>query len=618
MAYQKLLKEEENGPLIRDQVRAAIHIYSTITAMTNGLESSALGKQQIDKILFKDPSPSSDMLYDIAAMSKAISSFILDLGDIMIAAISDMHDDMSAAKNTVVSASDKFLITLASSPKATKMFADEVKSLGIKVGQTNKKPKPLKIKKILQDIAKMQGLEIDIKRTKLRHFINDINSHTRSINKWNESSMVKYYGSLLDEDLKVLTINDSSHFKMPTGAIQGLGSVAFAAHLFGVLVTGPDLQTLQNKNASRAKEMLGLKNVYDAVVLAEVAAFALRANADEIIGGFATKVLKHIKVPTRLGVNPNVATGNLKPFAFAAAKNLLKTAPVIGMIDCISNIFQVRAYNDRNDLDATVFAGSHAVGGGLLVLAALASAAGVLAGATAAAIAVLAAPIAAAGVVLTLIGVAGKMIFENGDLENWVAEGFWSGKENWYGSMPKYLYWGNVIREDIAFIFDDKSRIKNFSAQLEIAKLISGGKGQAEFPKVESDEIAQFMRREISDYHSQRYGPNIKKSNDTVVAVLPEFAVGLSVLELRLEVTEEGFVGSDLNNYSTTHTMYVYDMPGDGEEYWQRTPNSDIFHLTPIYHTMKQVAKIHYAYYPQGKGEQTLMYKNVIEWSFFD
>jgi hypothetical protein len=611
--YQRLLKEEDITLLNNsDKARVAIHNNTTITTMTNGLENSSLGKQQIDKILFKDPESDSDMILDMATITKAISSAFLDISDVLSEGLSDTQGDGVLAKSAVISSSNKLGVALASSPKAAKMFVDEVKSVSIESGSKNT-PNSSKIKEIFLNIGNVQEVKIDITNTKLSDFIKDLNEYHDGAKKWNIKTLEKYYAGVLDEHVKVLTINGTPHFNNPTLAVSGFGVASFLSQLtiIALGVTEPDLHKLQSKYVSRAKDMLGLKILYNTVVLAEAAAYAAGTTADKVIDRAIMKALKQIKVPTSLGVNPSATTGSLKPFAFAAARNLLRTTPIIGMIDAITNYYQLRAYYNRNDIEAAAFAGSSMAGGGLLVTSAFASIGG-------AAFAALVSPLAVAGIVLALLGVLGKMIFENGDLENWVAEGFWGGKRNWYGSMPKYLYWNNVDRSKIVFITEGGNELPGFSAQLEIAKLISGGKGQAELPKAEPAEVTQFMRREISDYHSQRYGPNIKKNNDTVVAVLPEFSVGLSVLELKLEVTEEGFVDGDLNNYSTTNTMYVYDMPGDGEEYWQRTSNSDIFHLTPIYHTMKQVSKIYYVYYPQGKGEQTLIYKNVIEWSFFD
>jgi hypothetical protein len=269
-------------------------------------------------------------------------------------------------------------------------------------------------------------------------------------------------------------------------------------------------------------------------------------------------------------------------------------------------------------MDAAAFAGASVAGGSLIVLSALAGAVGTLGIlAIASAAAVIATPLAIAGVILATIGVLGKLFTENSALENWVAEGFWGGKENWRGNMPKYLYWGNIERPSMEFKLDNHSIEYNFNAQLGIAKLISTENGQAINPKVNKSNVIAFMKREMSDYYAQIYAPHFKKSRSSILAVLPEFSILTSKLEFKLIIQEEGFIGGNTSDYGLTDTAYTYDIPTDGEELWQRTPNSDVFHLLPKYHSLKSIKKIQYAYFPKGKGGQAIEYIDEITFGLF-
>ncbi len=618
--YHEILTEECKASDVMDKLRALTHIFAISADMSQGLEAAKEGKMQIDNILYPYLSEESEMRYDIAALLKIVSSFVTDQIGVMTGAFVADHDKMLVAKRNILVAADRFLITMANSPKTSLLFASEVRELGL--GKENLRP--AKVRELLEKIAKMQGVDLKIKRKPLRQFVKALNQQSGAIKAWNDSSVIKYYGALLDRDLQVLTINNELHFNAPNGALRGFGGLAFISYLYGLYVTGPELQKLQSQNSSKAKEMLGLKNIYHTVVLAEAGAFALRKNADEIIGATVSKVLKKIKLPTSLGMSPSTGKLGAKGIAITTAKSLLKTTPVIGLIDAITNVFQAMTYWDRNDQDAVLFAGSSVVGGALLVLSAIAGAVGIfgapVVGATmAAAVTVLAAPLASVAVVLVAVGAIGKMIAENSQLENWVAEGFWGGKESGlFKTMPKYLYWGSVKRTEIIFENESNNQTDAFPAQLSIAKLASGGVGTAITPQVSKKEVIAFMQSEMSDYHSQNYGPHIKKDKKTILAVLPEFSVGLSVFELKLEVQEEGFIGGNTSNYGKQTFFYTYNLPGDGEELWQRVPNTDIFRLAPKYHKMNQVNKINYAYYPQGKGDQALKYSDEIELNFFD
>jgi hypothetical protein len=184
--------------------------------------------------------------------------------------------------------------------------------------------------------------------------------------------------------------------------------------------------------------------------------------------------------------------------------------------------------------------------------------------------------------------------------------------------MPKYLYWGNIDRKEIAFRSNENTKMINFQAQLEIAKLISSGKGTSIFPESTHKDIYNFMKLEISDYYSQIYSPHFKKSKSSILAVLPEFSILISKLEFKLIIQEEGFIGGNTNNYGLTDTTYTYNIPGDGEELWQRTPNTDVFHLSPKYHSLNGIKKIQYAYFPKGKGHQAIEYSDEIEFSLFN
>ncbi len=596
MRYLNLLKEEIAAQSAFDKVRAAIHILGTLHTMTAGLEASKAGKVQIDSLLYPSMAKEGDMRYPIEAIIKAIASSIIDINDPMGAILAKSYSEMRPAREQILKASNRFLKTLASSAKTSQTFADDVRKMAL----VSKEGKVFTIKSVVNDIAALHGQEIKLSRKPLGHFVKALNKKNAA-SGWTDDLLTKFYGSVLKEEISMLTVGDKPHFSLPKATIQGVSGFAFLSVVYGLFVTAPELKRLQSENTARASNIMGLSKFYYTVVMAEVGALALNKNVDVAAAKLTSTLLAKVKIPTNLGINTAPGKIGVAGKALGALKGVLKTTPIIGAFDVVTNYYQMSAYNERNDTNAAFFAGVSIAGGSLLVLSGILgglATIGVAAGVVAAAPVIL-----IVGAVLAAIGVIGKIFAEDGELETWVTNGFWGWKENWRKIPANYLYWENIDRFQISFIPIDREKLRGFDAQLEIAKLISRVEGQAELPKASQDDVISFMQREMLDYYYQIYTPQFHKNGTSLTIILPSFTAGKSEVEITLIVKEIGNFGGAMDHQTTRKQRHSYNLPDGDPELWSISNNVETLSLNIGKRLVTQAHKIEYHYYPLGKKE---------------
>ncbi len=609
--YFDLLTEEVATSESFDKVRAIIHIFGCLQSMAAGLEASKSGKVQIDKILYPSIKKDAELRYPISAMTKAVASFIVDMNTVLGGMLASSFSEIMPARAHVLEVSNKFLKTLVSSPKTSQAFADDIKRLAL----TSSGGSRGAIKSVVNDIAKLHNQQIQIKRKTLHAFVKDLNRKDAAISAWTDSLLVKFYGSVLKQKIDVLSF-DTADISLPKVTLQGVSGVAFISVLYGMFVTAPELKRLQSANTASAANIMGLSEIYYTVVMAEVGAFALNKNVDAAAAKLTVALLSKAKIPINLGLNVTSGTAGVAGKALGALKGVLKTTPIIGAFDAVTNYYQLLSYSERNDTNAAFFAGVSIAGGSLLMLS------GILSGLATVGVVIAGAPIiAAVGIVLATIGVIGKIFAEDGQLETWVTNGFWGWNENWRGIPANYLYWGNVSRSLIRFEGNPGNIIENFPAQLEIAKLASLGEksealhGRSVTPKATVFDIKQYMHQEMMDYYYQIYTPQFKKTRASLNIILPGFTVGKSELEVKL-LGRELILGSMYNDRMVDFT-YQYTLLSDDPELWSTSNRPEDLLLKPGTRILADSYKVQYSYYPLGK-EGGIEIIGEVGFGFFD
>ncbi len=586
-----------------DRVRVLIGIINSCTTITAGLEASRAGKKQIDEILYPNAANNTNLRFPFSMLSKAISSFIIDVDAPLGEFLDRSYQAMMPKREQLLKATDHFIQRiLVNSPKTAQGFAEDVRKLAL-----NNQGAIPELKSVVNDLAAIHGTKIKVNRKKVRRFIKDLNKDGGSIGQWADSWLMKFYGAALNDDINVLELDTSPRFNLPAHRVQSLSAVAFLSVSFGFFVTGGDLKRLQSKHAQQANSIMGLSTYYYSIVLAEVGAFALKKNVDIAAAKATTAVLGKLNIPTNLFLNTTVGSASTAGKSLAVIKGVLKTTPIIGAFDAVINYHQYLAYRDRGDFDAAMFAGMSIAGGSLLVLGGITGGLGAV-GVTAAAIAT--PHIIAAGAVLAVLGAIGKAFAEDGELETWVSKGFWGWNENWRGIPSKYLYWGEADRDNMEFQPLVGNLIEDFPAQLEIAKLTSGGSGKPTQPLVDKDQVKIFMHREFEDYYKLIYTPKFKRTKKALTIILPGFIAGRSELQVSLRVKEDSANRNGL-------TDHFYILSSNDDESWSKTGKEGEFILSIAPHILHSAELVLFKYHPQGKGEEIVI-NGEYEFGFFE
>ncbi len=599
VSYLNLRGLEMQTTDLLDTLRPTTNTLYSCFSITSGFESSKKGKAFIDKVIFASDTEDADYRYEIAVIAKVLASLILDKSSVLDALLGEQYFNMNKAKTVVKLATNKFVQTLVNSPKSAQNFAKEVRKFAL----DNPRASKHKVRQFLVDIGRIHGKTITIKKNPFKKFLEAIASQSNELSAWDNNFLVKTYGELYKENISVLTIDEQPHFDLPKATLQSLGAIGFASVVFGMYVSEPDLKKLQSKYSREAADIAGLSELYFTLVLAEVGAFALNRNADDIAAKYAAKALQKLKIPTKLSLSTNSGISNAAPKTLAAVKGVLKITPIVGAIDGLTNYYQLMAYSERSDSDAALFAGVSITGGALLFIS------GFLNGLAEIGFVVKRAGyVGMAGVLMAALGMVGKLFAEDGELETWVANGFWGWKLDFLGDPSKYLYWENMQRGNISFEKIDKTREKGFKAQLLIAKLASIDEeealthGIAISPKVSSQSVKQFMHREMSDYYYQIYQPQFSKKDGYIIVSLPSYTALSSIIEVSYSTEEGGYIGGQFTRYQPRRQVaHTYTYPGENLDAWQRTGHPEILHFKPLKQSVSDIKELTFKYYPKGR-----------------
>ncbi|MEM5530318.1 toxin VasX [Gammaproteobacteria bacterium AS21] len=606
-----LMTEEKQAVSQLDKVRSVTRCLATIEQMTSGLEATEAGKKQIDDVLYPSAAPGTDLRYPVATIIKSLSSFVADAIGLADNEFKDFRSNLLSAKIDLLKASDKFTKALVSSPISSQNFAQDVREFVLKyeggsaAGGNSKGQRKAEIKASIEAIADMHKTPIKFKKNHLSKFLKEITNKSDVFTQWNESLLVKYYGKLFKQDVDVLTVTvdgaDHPAHALPSKVVQGASSIALVAVVYSMYVTGPSLKILTSRNTIQAASMRGLSKIYYTLVIAEASFLAVGKNLDLAISKLTAQGLAKLKIPTSLGLNKAGVAGK----TLGAIKNILKITPIIGVIDAVTNYYQFLSYSERNDINAAAFSGVSIAGGSLLVLGALFSAPAVI----------------TAGFVLSVVGVIGKLMAEDGELETWITNGFWGWNEDWLGNPSQYLYWGNIEREKIIFKRFDNVEVEGFEGQLEIAKLANVDDkdtiGFSLVPKVSNSTIKEYMQREMLDYHRRVYTPAFERNSKDLLVILPGFKAGVSDLEL---VVTFGGVPSMFDRVPPLTETYGL-LKSEHENLWGLTKKLGVLKLVPESRLAFTIKELTYSYYPNGKEAEDkgdkIVIKDSIEFNVF-
>lgn len=77
----------------------------------------------------------------------------------------------------------------------------------------------------------------------------------------------------------------------------------------------------------------------------------------------------------------------------------------------------------------------------------------------------------------------------------------------------------------------------------------------------------------------------------------------ISVIEVSYEMSEGGYIADSSGQYNPNQKITCsYAFPSINQEAWQLTDKPEVIRLKPIGHSVRDIKRLSYKYYPKGHG----------------
>ncbi len=369
---------------------------------------------------------------------------------------------------------------------------------------------------------------------------------------------------------------------------------------------------LKNNASISVAESISNSMALQGAAFIENLAKLARQDLDAIIAKNASRIVNYyggssssMSTAVSSSIENSVGVKGLK-----LAKSLIKVGGVLGVIDVAAKTFQSHRLYGRGDYDAAAYAATGAIGGVAMLAFALTGPVGVAIGLTGLAVSI------ASGVKLAQA--------TDSALTTWVKGCFWGGVNEsilGFNLTSNYFYWDEINRKTIES-FPKIAPRAPFKDQLEISKLISGGKAKAIEPSVSPKAVRTFFENELNGLNDTLYMPRVSSEDGYLQITLPAYAFNYSLLEVTFEVTEsvgsyrDGLRNSKIyqKNYHLTSGAAFWEMVSGKLGTFKISTNlfKEHFGIRGT-NRWNDKGRLSFTYYPLGKNDDQAHYNPQID-----